>query len=95
MDLKDGSSLVLPMVYDVQSNLTQLAERREPNNLLQPSATSAASQLLRRYSDYPTHHNGECSIFPAVRELLMNLQLANEPQGPQQIQNQVNYLFSI
>lgn len=82
MDWKDSPSLVLPMVYDVSSNITQIAERRDP---VQSIATSAASHQLRRFAEYPSHH-GECSLFPAVRDLIMNLTLPNEQQP---IPNQV------
>lgn len=82
MDWKDSPSLVLPMVYDVSSNITQIAERRDP---VQSIATSAASHQLRRFAEYPTHH-GECSLFPAVRDLIMNLTLPNEQQpNPNQV----------
>lgn len=82
MDWKDSPSLVLPMVYDVSSNITQIAERRDP---VQSIATSAASHQLRRFAEYPSHH-GECSLFPAVRDLIMNLTLPNEQQpNPNQV----------
>ncbi|XP_037940367.1 mediator of RNA polymerase II transcription subunit 14 isoform X2 [Teleopsis dalmanni] len=79
-DWKESPSLVLPMVYDLNSNITQLAERREQG----PStAANAASALLRRFSEFSAQH-GQCSLFPAVRDLLTNLQLPNE--GPPQNQ---------
>lgn len=82
MDWKDSPSLVLPMVYDVSSNITQIAERRDP---VQSIATSAASHQLRRFAEYPSH--GECSLFPAVRDLILNLTLPNEQQpNPNQVQ---------
>lgn len=82
MDWKDSPSLVLPIIYDISSNITQLAERREP---VTSGATSAISHLLKRFfADYPTHL-GDCSLFPAVRDLVMNLTLQNEPQPPPQI----------
>ena len=86
MDWKDSASLVLPMIYDVSSNLTQLAERREPGQSV--GLTSEASSILRRFSE--CQHNNECSLFPAVRNLLLTLKLPNEPQPPPQIQNPVN-----
>lgn len=99
MELKDCVSLVLPMVFDVSSNITQLAERRETGGFTQSMSTAAVSNMLRRFAEYSAHQNNECSIFPAVRDLLMNLTLPNEPQPPpqsvhqqqqqQQMQNQV------
>ena len=73
MDWKDQPSLVLPMVYDVNSNITQLAERREQ----QLVATNAVSHQLRRFADYGVQPN-ECSLFPAIRDLLANLVLPPE-----------------
>ncbi|XP_023302544.2 mediator of RNA polymerase II transcription subunit 14 [Lucilia cuprina] len=77
---KDSPSLVLPMVYDLSSNLTQLAEKREQ---VQSPAAVAASTLLRRFSEYGVQH-GQCSLFPAVRDLLTNLQLPNDVPPPNQ-----------
>ncbi|TMW50711.1 hypothetical protein DOY81_004211 [Sarcophaga bullata] len=77
---KDSPSLVLPMVYDLSSNLTQLAEKREQ---VQSPAAVAASSLLRRFSEYGVQH-GQCSLFPAVRDLLTNLQLQNDVPPPNQ-----------
>lgn len=102
MEWKDSASIVLPMVYDVSTNMTQMAERRETGGFIQSISTAAVSNMLRRFADYSAHH-GECSIFPAVRDLLMNLTLPNEPQPPpqqqqqqmQQQQNQVDVLFFI
>lgn len=88
------------MVYDVNTNITQLAERREPHGI-QSLATNAVSMSLRRFAEYPSQI-GECSIFPAVRDLLMNLTLPTDPpvqqqqqqlqqQQQQQLQNQVGF----
>lgn len=78
-DWKNTPTLILPMVYDGQSNITQLAERRDAALSM---AMTAVSMQLRRFSNEfgPT---GECSIFPAVRDLLINLVTQNEPQPPQ------------
>lgn len=71
-------SLVLPLVYDVSTNLTQLAEKRDAGPA---PAMTTASQLLKHFAQFQTNHS-ECSLFPAVRELLMNLVLPSEPQQP-------------
>lgn len=87
MEWKDSATLVLPLVYVVNSNITQLVERREQA----PSPIAiAASEQLRRFSEYP-NHSGECSLFPAVRDLLMNFTMPNETPIPQsqQISNQI------
>lgn len=69
-------SLVLPLVYDVTTNLTQLAEKRDPSPA---TAIAAASMQLKRYVDYGGVNQSECSLFPAVRDLLANLTLPSEP----------------
>ncbi|XP_044010712.1 mediator of RNA polymerase II transcription subunit 14 isoform X2 [Aphidius gifuensis] len=68
-------SLILPLVYDVSTNLTQLAEKRDPGPA---TATAAASIQLKRFADYSNIH-GECSLYPAVRDLLQHLTLPSEP----------------
>ncbi|XP_055842956.1 mediator of RNA polymerase II transcription subunit 14 isoform X2 [Episyrphus balteatus] len=78
MDRSNSPSLVLPMIYDLNSNITQLAERREQA----PSqAANAAGNLLRRFADYGPQP-GECSLFPAVRDLLTNLTLPSDVPPP-------------
>ncbi|XP_072757172.1 mediator of RNA polymerase II transcription subunit 14 isoform X2 [Anoplolepis gracilipes] len=64
---------VLPFVYDVNTNLTQLAERRD----LSPAIT-AASMQLKRFAEYGANQS-ECSLFPAVRDLLANFTLPSDP----------------
>lgn len=68
-------SLVLPLVYDVSTNLTQLAEKRDPGPA---SVSTAASMQLKRFAEYGANPS-ECSLFPAVRDLLANLTLPSEP----------------
>ncbi|XP_055376744.1 mediator of RNA polymerase II transcription subunit 14 [Condylostylus longicornis] len=82
MDWKDSPNLVLPMLYDISSNLTQLAERREVLSL----NSNAVNMQLRRYAEYAVQHNqhGECTLFPAVRDLLTNLVLPNDAPPPAQ-----------
>ena len=79
----DGASLVLPLVYDSVNNATQLAERRDAagGGSLGPVAHTA-SMMLKRFSEC-SHmmgvQPGECSIYLAVRYILANLTLPNEP----------------
>ncbi|KAK5650997.1 hypothetical protein RI129_002026 [Pyrocoelia pectoralis] len=86
----DPPSLVLPLVYDISTNLTQLAEKRDPGPA---TAMSAASQLLKHFAQFQTTHS-ECSLFPAVRELLMNLSLPSEPQQPSPAPSSVQQIQS-
>lgn len=78
-------NLVLPIVYDITSNLTQLAQKPE----LGPSSVSTAASIqLKRFGDYHSvspNHTTECTIFPAVRDLLANLTLPSEPSAISQV----------
>ncbi|KYN27989.1 Mediator of RNA polymerase II transcription subunit 14 [Trachymyrmex cornetzi] len=69
-------SLVLPFVHDVNTNITQLADRRDLTP--PPSAIAAASMQLKRFAEYGANQS-ECSLFPAVRDLLANFTLPSEP----------------
>uniref|UniRef100_A0A1B6C077 Mediator of RNA polymerase II transcription subunit 14 n=1 Tax=Clastoptera arizonana TaxID=38151 RepID=A0A1B6C077_9HEMI len=83
-------SLVLPLVYDVNTNITQLAaEKRDPGLA---TGTAAANAQLKRFLDVSLSMHNECSLFPAVRDLLSNLVLPSEPPqvvsspvGPSQV----------
>ncbi|XP_058828466.1 mediator of RNA polymerase II transcription subunit 14 [Topomyia yanbarensis] len=86
MEWKDSVNMLLPMVYDMTVNHTQLAERREQ---VTPQLTSAVSAHLRRFVECTVLQQGECSLFPAVRDLLMNLTLPNEQPPPGQMPNQI------
>ncbi|XP_055613544.1 mediator of RNA polymerase II transcription subunit 14-like, partial [Uranotaenia lowii] len=85
MEWKDCVTMLLPMVYDMTGNHTQLAERREQ---VTPQLTSAVSAHLRRFAEC-YGNSPECSLFPAVRDMLMNLTLPNEPPVPGQMPNQI------
>lgn len=87
MEWKDSVTMLLPMVYDMTVNHTQLAERREQ---VTPQLTSAVSAHLRRFVECTVLQPGECSLFPAVRDLLMNMTLPNEQPPPGQMANQVS-----
>ncbi|KAJ8684722.1 hypothetical protein QAD02_020515, partial [Eretmocerus hayati] len=80
----DSLPLVLPLIYDVRSNLTQLANERDapPGSVL-----TMISVQLKRFAEYGASSQ-ECSIFPTVRYLLLNLVLPFEVSGPQSQQQQ-------
>ncbi|XP_025987694.2 mediator of RNA polymerase II transcription subunit 14 isoform X1 [Solenopsis invicta] len=75
-------SLVLPFVYDITTNLTQLAERRDLSP--PPSAITGVSMQLKRFAEYGANQS-ECSLFPAVRDLLANFTLPSEPSVISQV----------
>lgn len=70
----EAPSLVLPLVYDTTTNITQLAEKRDAGPA---TAASAASLHMKRFSEFNVNLT-ECSIFPAVRDLLANFTLPSE-----------------
>ena len=74
-------------MYDNASQLTQLAERREAQGM-QSMIMTTVNHQLRRFAEFGGNLNQESALFAAVRDLLTNLTLPNEPQ--QQMQNQVN-----
>ena len=82
-------SLVLPLVYDVSTNVLSLAEKRDSSA---GPAIGAASLQLKRFAEYATIH-AECSLFPAVRDLLANLTLPSERETPVLTQVCRIYLF--
>lgn len=77
----DPPSLVLPLVYDISTNITQLAEKRDPGP---GPATAAASTQLKRFAEY-SPNLPDCSVYPAVRDLLTNLTLPSEPPVMSQV----------
>lgn len=70
-------TLVLPFIYDISSNITQLADK----NAASVPGVVVASQLLKQFMQFQNNMT-ECSIFPAIRELLFNLVLPTDPQQP-------------
>ncbi|XP_066259212.1 mediator of RNA polymerase II transcription subunit 14 isoform X2 [Euwallacea similis] len=74
----DPPSIVLPLIYDITGNMTQLAEKRDIGS---PPAMTAASQVLRHFCQMQAG-TVECTVFPALREILMNLTFPSDPQQP-------------
>lgn len=72
--VSDMPSIVLPILYDVANNVTQIAEKRDVNS---PPSLSLATIHIKRFSEFGMSHN-ECSIFPVIRDLLMNFTLPTE-----------------
>ncbi|CAG7734428.1 unnamed protein product [Allacma fusca] len=72
--------VVIPLIYESTTNITQLAEKRTG----QPVSVeyAAVSQQLKRFTEFNQASLGMecCSIFPAVQDLLSNLVLP--PDGP-------------
>ncbi|XP_065344128.1 mediator of RNA polymerase II transcription subunit 14 isoform X2 [Cloeon dipterum] len=71
-------STILPLVYDIMTNVTQLAHKQEQNQVI-TSALAAANMQLKRFSESHAGYD-QCSLLPAIRDLLANLVMPNEPQ---------------
>ncbi|XP_072935893.1 mediator of RNA polymerase II transcription subunit 14 [Epargyreus clarus] len=67
------TQLVLPLVYDMQSNAMQIAERRDAQ---QPHLI-AVNLHLKRFAEFNQSH-GECILWPGVRDLLINFTLPQD-----------------
>ncbi|XP_063699988.1 mediator of RNA polymerase II transcription subunit 14 [Culicoides brevitarsis] len=93
-DWKNTPTLILPMLYDVQTNLTQLVERREgPMSMPMQAVSMKLRSFATEFQQQQMAGQNECSIFPAIRDLMMNLMPQNDqppPQNPMQSPMQVN-----
>lgn len=67
----EPQTVVLPIVYDTNSNSTQLADWQQ-GNVPPTSATAIISNALKRFAEF-NPKPGECTIFPAIRDLMANL----------------------
>ncbi|OWR53650.1 mediator of RNA polymerase 2 transcription subunit 14 [Danaus plexippus plexippus] len=74
---RGDTQLVLPLVYDMQSNVIQIAERRDAQ---QPHLI-AVNLHLKRFAEFNQSH-GECILWPAVRDLLINFTLPQDAPAP-------------
>jgi len=67
----EPQTFVVPIIYNTNGNSTSMMyDQKSPISLSAPAV--AVNNLLKRFHDFNTL-NDQCSIFPAVRELLMNL----------------------
>ncbi|CAK1548460.1 unnamed protein product [Leptosia nina] len=74
---RGDTQLVLPLVYDVQSNAMQIAERRDT----QQPHLSAVNLHLKRFAEFHQPH-GECILWPVVRDLIINFSLPQDAPPP-------------
>ncbi|XP_076370105.1 mediator complex subunit 14 isoform X1 [Tachypleus tridentatus] len=68
----EPQTVVVPILYDINNNVTQLWDRRGHSSLSPTDPLSVIGNMLRRFNEY-NPPQGECSIYPALRELLTNL----------------------
>ncbi|XP_065317157.1 uncharacterized protein LOC135925664 isoform X3 [Gordionus sp. m RMFG-2023] len=71
-------SLVVPIVYDINNNITQLADPTKSSSALPNSPViSAINIVLKRFAEY--HYQNfpnRCSLYPSVKELITNLTIS-------------------
>lgn len=72
----DAPFLILPVMYDTQSNVTQLVEKKDLPST--SNALSHANLHVKRFAEYNMSH-GECTLFPTIRDFLTNFSLPSEP----------------
>lgn len=92
MKWEESPCFVLPFLYDTQANTLTIAEKKEQHQHGQHSffPTGIANMHLRRFTECSGISYNECSLFPAVRDLLASFSMPNEPPPPIPIQNQVS-----
>ncbi|XP_053418803.1 mediator of RNA polymerase II transcription subunit 14-like [Nycticebus coucang] len=65
-------SIIVPMVYDMASGTTQQADiPRQQNSSI--AAPMMVSNILKRFAEMNPPRQGECTIFAAVCDLMVNL----------------------
>ena len=69
---QEPQSIIVPILYDQNTNTTLMTEQRGAGATMTP-ASMAATKTLKHFAEINQLKQGECSIFPAVRELLTNL----------------------
>ncbi|XP_040194038.1 mediator of RNA polymerase II transcription subunit 14 isoform X3 [Rana temporaria] len=67
-------SIIVPIIYDMASGTTQQADiPRQQNSSV--TAPLMVSNILKRFAELNPPRSGECTIFAAVRDLMVNLTL--------------------
>lgn len=68
---QDSLTFVVPILYTTDMNVTQMMIDQKSSVSLSPTAL-AVNNLLKRFHEINAKQT-DCSIFPAIRELLTNL----------------------
>lgn len=69
---QEAQSVIVPVLYDTQANTTQHISAIKPN-MPTSQNDSTVINMLRRWAEFP--NNAECTLFPAIRDLMANLNL--------------------
>ncbi|KAJ3591575.1 hypothetical protein NHX12_006708 [Muraenolepis orangiensis] len=70
----DPLSIIVPIVYDMATGLTQQADIPRQHSS-SGAAALTVSNILRRFNELHPARQGECTIFASVHELMANLVL--------------------
>lgn len=82
--------VVLPIIYDIVNQITQLVERRD---LTTPAIImSEANAQLRRFLEQRGVPTAESSLYAAIRDLLSNLSLQIPGQQPLPVGQPMPYM---
>jgi hypothetical protein len=65
--------VVVPLLYDNSKNGLSMPEAKNTPNIVSPSVV----QVFKRISEIGMQRE-DCTLFPAVRELMMNLNVGND-----------------
>uniref|UniRef100_A0A3B4U8L7 Mediator of RNA polymerase II transcription subunit 14 n=1 Tax=Seriola dumerili TaxID=41447 RepID=A0A3B4U8L7_SERDU len=77
---QDPVSIIVPIVYDMATGLTQQADIPRQHSS-SGAAALMVSNILKRFNELHPARQGECTIFTSVHELMANLTL---PPGTRQ-----------
>ena len=71
----DSLTITVPIFYDITSNATSMVDMqaRMPNVPPPTPAAQAIQTMLNRFANYNQMKQNECSIYPAIWELLSSL----------------------
>ena len=68
----EAQTVILPILYDMLTNTTSLADRIPPQSQQFSQAHHAVTNMLKRFQEF-NHEQNRCSIAPSIQELLCNL----------------------
>ena len=71
---QEHQSVIVPILHDQNTNTTLTTQQTGPGTTMTP-ASMAVTKTLKHFAEMSQLKQGECSIFPAVRDLLTNLVL--------------------
>ncbi|XP_030837871.1 mediator of RNA polymerase II transcription subunit 14 [Strongylocentrotus purpuratus] len=69
---QEAPSVIVPVLYDMQANTTQHISAIKPSVPTSQNDGTIAT-MLRRWAEFP--NSAECTLFPAIRDLMANLNL--------------------